>query len=1074
MKNIIKILLVAMIMIGANKGYSQLVNLFTSTTVYTVTGGGSYCAGGTGVSVGLNSSNIGIQYYHQYQGSNSGIIVNGTGGPLTFGNQTLPGLHTVTSYDPNTGCWLPMSGSAIVTVNALPSIAFTTNGPTTFCQGGSVTITGNVSGGTLPYSYQWQYNGGNILSATTASYTANSLGTGMYKLIVTGGTCSNNKDTLVTINSLPQVFTVTTTNTHFCQGGAGASLTISGSEVGKSYQIKNGLINVGAPQTGTGAALTFMGITTSGVPLTVVATNISTGCTATMSGTVLFIMDPLPVAAGTITGPTSICEGQTVTYTIPTITYATTYLWTVPNGTIISGQGTPSITVVGSIPVTTNVSVLGNNACGGGLSSSLSVTVNPKPVATITSNPSNATICMGQSIYLAANGGTSAMWYPGSISGLTYTPTPTFNTMYTSVVSNVYGCSDTATINVTVNPLPTVTVNTTPFGGNICNGTSATITASGSTATYLWNDNFVGSVHTVAPGTTTTYTVTGTNSFGCTASASATITVNSLPIATIAPSSATICIGQSASFTASGGVSYLWSNSMTTASISVTPATSTTYTVTVTNAVGCTSTTNVSVSVNPLPIAAITPAAPSICQGITASLTASGGATYLWNTGATTATITPTPTITTGYSVTVTSIFGCVAIANATVTVNPLPANAGTIIGATTVCQNTSVSYSTSNILNATSYVWSVPTGATITSGQGTTMIQVDFSGASSGNINVFGHNNCGDGQSTPISVTVNLAPSLNATANPTDVCAGTSTDLTANGTGTIFAWSGGGSTQTITVWPTTNTTYSVTVTGPNGCSATGNIAINVHTAPAVALVLTDDNFCTDVNSAVISGGSPAGGTYTGTCVFGGNTIYPPVSGAGTWVITYTYADGYGCSGSATDLLTINPIPIVMFTNIVGVIYSDTPPFDLMGNVSPIGGTFTGDGMVGSMFSPAIAGPGNHILTYTYVHPFTGCSASQIQYVNVGTVGIDEVSVAANAISIFPNPASTNLNLTGIDTKAIRSLNIINLLGEVVYTTTINAENMVLDVSSLATGSYFIRFIDADGISISKKIMKNE
>jgi len=668
-------------------------------------------------------------------------------------------------------------------------------------------------------------------------------------------------------------------------------------------------------------------------------------------------------------------------------------------------------------------------------------------------------------------------------------------------------------VHITINPSPTL--YSVMGGGSYCAGqpgVNVLLSGSETGVNYQLLCNGINTGSPI-PGTGLSlnfgiqnmggnYTVMATNTItGCSIAMSNTalITVNPIPSITITTSGSTIFCGSGTvtlTATATGVCTYQWKHNGTPipgANLNTYVANQTgMFTVIATNGTGCFNDHDTMVQVNPLPQAFnLSSSSPNFCQGgagvtinqngsqtgvnyqlmlngVNSGVPVGGnGLSLAWPNQAAAGvyTVMATDNLTSCTN----TMIGSVVLA-----MNPLPANAGTIIGSTTVCQNTSVSYSTSNILNATSYVWSVPTGATITSGQGTTMIQVDFTGASSGIISVRGHNSCGDGQSTPISVTVNQAPSLNVTANVTDICSGTSANLTANGTGTIFAWSGGGSTQTITVWPTTNTTYSVTVTGPNGCSATGNIAINVHTAPAVVLVLTDDNFCTDVNSAVISGGSPAGGTYTGTCVFGGNTIYPPVSGAGTWVITYTYADGYGCSGSATDLLTINPIPIVMFTNIVGVIYSDTPPFDLMGNVSPIGGTFTGDGMVGSMFSPAIAGPGNHILTYTYVHPFTGCSASQIQYVNVGTVGIDEVSVAANAISIFPNPASTNLNLTGIDTKAIRSLNIINLLGEVVYTTTINAENMVLDVSSLATGSYFIRFVDADGISISKKIMKNE
>ena len=205
--------------------------------------------------------------------------------------------------------------------------------------------------------------------------------------------------------------------------------------------------------------------------------------------------------------------------------------------------------------------------------------------------------------------------------------------------------------------------------------------------------------------------------------------------------------------------------------------------------------------------------------------------------------------------------------------------------------------------------------------------------------------------------------------------------------------------------------------------------------------------------------------------------MYPPVSGPGTYTIDYVYTDGNGCSNSATDLLTINPIPAVMFTNIPGPIYTDTPPFNLMGNVSPASGIFTGPGIMSgsSIFNPAIAGVGNHMITYTYTHPSSGCSASQIQYIIVGpgNVGVNEV-FNISGIMIFPSPVTNQLNLSGINTKEIISLRIINILGQTLYTNTTLNETMTIDVSSFAQGTYIISFVNADGISIGKKFIKSK
>ena len=401
------------------------------------------------------------------------------------------------------------------------------------------------------------------------------------------------------------------------------------------------------------------------------------------------------------------------------------------------------------------------------------------------------------------------------------------------------------------------------------------------------------------------------------------------------------------------------------------------------------------------------PSPPTICAGqsITLQANPSGGTavSYFWVPGgACSPSITVTPLVTTTYTVTVNFICGTVISACVTVTVSPVPLAAGPITGPTTVCQNSMVVFSISTIPGATSYVWSVPPGATIVSGQGTTMITVDFSNACSGNVSVYGQNSCGLGQASFLAVTVN--PS-----NPT-----------------------------------------------------------------VSLVLTPDNFCTDVNSAILTGGSPPGGTYTGTCIFYGNTVYPPVCGVGTYLVTYTYTDGFGYSATATDLLTINPIPAVMFLNVTTGVYTDTPAFCLEPYVSPTGGVFVGPGIIGDYFYPAMAGVGTWMVSYTYTHPLTGCSATQIQYIPVGEplLGIDNTSIILKNINIFPNPTAGQLNLRGIDAQDIKSIRIMNILGKTEYITEKFTDSIQLDVSEYPAGLYVISFIRADGVSFSKHFVK--
>lgn len=412
-----------------------------------------------------------------------------------------------------------------------------------------------------------------------------------------------------------------------------------------------------------------------------------------------------------------------------------------------------------------------------------------------------------------------------------------------------------------------------------------------------------------------------------------------------------------------------------------------------------------------------------------------------------------------------------------------VPADAGTITGNHSVCANTTAMYSVGAITNATSYMWTIPAGASITSGYGTNVVIVQF-GTTSGDIVVFGQNGNILGNPSSIHVTVNSAPSVTVVANPTDICAGTSTTLTANG-GTSFAWSGSiMTTSSITVNPTATTPYTVTVTGSNGCTASGSVTVNVHALPNVTLNFIDDNACTDVNSVLLSGGYPANGTYscsTPNVVFSGNTIHPPIVGPGTWNITYTVMDMYGCTGSATDLFTVNPIPEVMFNNISGSLNVKSTPVDLNNFVMPQNGDFSGPGTTSgsTIFDPKLAGPGTHTLTYKYVHPITGCSATQIQYITIaqsdstGTIGINETT-SNTSISIYPNPATDQLNLVGIDTKEIVALQIFDLIGKVIYSTDINSESITIDVNNFNSGSYLIRFLDADGVSVTKRFVKSE
>jgi hypothetical protein len=271
-----------------------------------------------------------------------------------------------------------------------------------------------------------------------------------------------------------------------------------------------------------------------------------------------------------------------------------------------------------------------------------------------------------------------------------------------------------------------------------------------------------------------------------------------------------ICDGQTASLTATGGDTYLWNTGETTASINVNPNTTTTFTVTAFVG-GESDTDNVVVNVYAIPTANAG-ADQTICAGETISLTATGGSSYLWNTGATSPSISVSPNNTATYSVTVTQN-GCTDTDDVVVTVNPSPtANAGNDVSILEG-ESTTLSASGGDI-----YLWSTgetTQSITVTPNTTTTYSATAFIGS------------CEDADD--VIVTVNSQVAANAGEDVT-ICENSSTILTASG-GTEYLWNTGATTQSINISPNTTTTYSVTVSNGNS-SDTDDVVVTVDPNP--------------------------------------------------------------------------------------------------------------------------------------------------------------------------------------------------------------------------------------------------
>ncbi len=613
------------------------------------------------------------------------------------------------------------------------------------------------------------------------------------------------------------------------------------------------------------------------------------------------------------------------------------------------------------------------------------------PVATFTA--SATTVCAGTPVNFtdaSTNSPTSWTWtFPSgtppsattqNVTGVVWNTAGTYTVTHTA--TNLSGTGTTTQV-ITVIASPTVTA--TASNATICNGSGTTLTGTGA-STYAWMPGSLsGTTVSVSPTTTTTYTVTGTGANGCVSTGNVTVTVNTLPTITTSATSTTICSGNSTTITASGGSTYAWMpGSLTGTSVTVSPTTTTTYTVTGTAANGCTSTSTRLITVNPTPTVNATAAAPTICAGNSTTLTGSGASTYAWMPGSLTGTtVTVTPAITTTYTMTGTAANGCTAIQTVLVTVTPAP-SVSTTATSTTICSGNSTTITASG---ATTYTW-MPgslSGTSVTVSP-TTTTTYTVTGTTAG---------C-TGTATRL-ITVNPTPIVNATAASSTICVGSSTTLTGSGAST-YAWMPGSLTGTsVTVTPAITTTYTVTGTAANGCTAVQTVVVTVSPPPTVTVSATATTLCSGSPTTITASGAVTytwmPGSLTGTSI----TVSPATTT--TYTVTGTIS---GCTGTATQLITVNPSPTVTNTATSGTICS--------GNSTTItaSGATTYTWMPGSLTGTSVTVSPTTTTTYTITGTTGGCAGTSTRLITVNPS--PTVAVTAGTTSICTGGTTT---LTG-------------------------------------------------------------
>ncbi|MFN5842849.1 MAG: PKD domain-containing protein [Bacteroidota bacterium] len=861
-----------------------------------------------------------------------------TGGSVTA-NPTITTTYTITGTNTATGCTNTIN--SVVTVNPLPVV--NAGSDISVCNQPIIEILTGYS----PAGGTWSGNG----VSSGGNFTPN--GTGNYTLtytFVNANLCVNQDSIVVSVIN-PSV-TNAGTGFSICNQAATVTLnTLNPTPAGGSW-------------TGSGVNANIFDPTTIAPGQYILTYTVGAG-TCQTSDTIRVTVNPNP---NPVVPNTAYCFGETGTITI---NGTDNYVWS-PATDLNTTSGNSVIT---STQSNTTYTVTATNSFNCSTNVSANVVVHPLPIITFDQNP--VSLCYNSSTIITASGASQYQWIPdiglNQSTGASVTISTTVTTTYTVTGTTGFGCIDSVFLPVSVND-PT---DANPTNDAICFGGNTTLTVTNA-STYFWSpaaglSSQTADVVTANPQVSTTYTVVGTTSSGCTSSDIVPITVNPLPVVSIAPSSITQCAESPATLNADGALNYLWSpnislSASTGNSVIVNPNTNTTYSVLGTDNNGCTGSATTTITVYPLP-AIDAGSNITVCHtGITVTLggfTPQGGT---WNgpgiingTGALFDPLNAGLGVHTVYY-NIINANGCTNIDSITITVTPVTypvAGPGD-----TLCFLDPVINLTGN----------APAGGTWLGFGITNAVTGQFNPTLTGPglhpvIYTIGQGQCTTGDTTI--VLVRPLPLLSFSPNPADICVGDDIVLTISGAND-YVWTPSATLNTSTgasviANPTVNTTYTVIGIDVEGCSSTTQVPLIVHPLPLVDAG-ANQTVCSFDPPTYIFNFSPFGGLWTGTGITDGFTgeFSPQVSGPGTFTITYTATDIYNCTNQDDMVITVlNPVAANAGTD--QSVCVNEPAFNLTG-FSPAGGSWQGIGITNptlGTFNPALAGVGVHKLIYS-------------------------------------------------------------------------------------------------------------
>jgi Secretion system C-terminal sorting domain/Ig-like domain CHU_C associated len=864
----------------------------------------------------------------------NGIINNVPFTPLTNA------IYTVTGTD---GSSCSSSTTILVEVKSLPVTSISISPITgNICAGDFVTLTASGSGNIfwdngIANSVPFQAIQSDVYQAT----------------IVDSNGCEGQANYSLFVNQpSPIIITSNPANAAVCNGSM-FTLTASGNNT--SYVWSPNLTN------GLGATLTNSNV------YTVVATN-SAGCTSTATQLVS-LANPLNLFIDVVPSTGTVCQGSSV---VLTAIGASTYSWSpaIQNGVPFNAVSTNTYVVTAT------------NATGCTATSSIVLNVLSLPTISIASSMPSSTICSNGPITLTASGANTYSWSPSITNGVSFNPT--VSGVYTVTGVSTFGCSATLTQIVNILPLPNVTIASNPQNGNVCPGSSFVFVASGASS-YTFSPTAPNGIYTILPATTT-YTITGTASNGCTKSITKLMTLLSAPASpVITPvNDQTLCsnVQMSVSSIVQSGTTKNWSPFLAENTL-FTPLVGTTLYVLISTAPnGCKSSDSINITGLPLPNVVVlkTPTA-DVCSGSTITLTPSGAISYtiMPNVASSFPFIFSQPAISTTYTITGTNTNGCTK--STSIVLNP-----GSVPGfnftssPSFVCLGSPITLSVSTTASGISFIYSpTPLGTTTF----TPVNNIPFI-ASSANVTytVTATNSVNGCTATKtILPIINSIPNLSITTTPINalngsICLGSSATINATSAtvGTTFSIIPSTVSNNVAFSPTSSQIYTVIATSTNSCSATSTLSINLNLLPTLTVTPTpNDSVCSGipVTINVTSNGnvSISGGVIKGI----------PFSPTVSTIYTITTSNASGCQTTTTILITVLPKPVLTSSSVpsTGIVCS--------GKLVTLNATSNATNLSwsgGISNNVAFVGVNSTIYTATAIGT-NGCSATVVRNVTV-------------------------------------------------------------------------------------------